>query len=81
LGAVAASRLLSPYLFGVTAYDPVAYGGIVGLLAAVSLVASWLPARRAGRVQPAMVARDDNYAVSFSRSTRICGSAAAILGA
>jgi predicted permease len=59
LGAVAASRLLSPYLFGVTAYDPVAYGGIVGLLAAVSLVATWLPARRAGRVQPAMVLRGE----------------------
>jgi len=59
VAAVAASRLLSPYLFGVTAHDPVAYAGIVGLLALVSLVSSWLPARRAGRVPPAMVLRGE----------------------
>ena len=56
--AAAASRVLVPYLFGVTAYDPVAYTGIFVLLAVVSVVASWLPARRAGRVQPATVLRE-----------------------
>ena len=47
-----------PYLFGVTTYDPVTYASIVALLAVVSLLASWLPARRAGRVDPALVLRD-----------------------
>lgn len=59
IAAVLASRLLVPYLFGVTAYDPVTYGAIFGFLAVVSLAASWVPARRAGRVEPAIVLRGD----------------------
>ena len=55
--SVAASRILAPYLFGVTAYDPVAYACIFAVLAIVSVMASWIPARRAGRVQPATVLR------------------------
>ena len=35
------------------------YGAILGLLAGVSLIASWWPAQRAGRIQPAMVLRGD----------------------
>jgi putative ABC transport system permease protein len=41
----------------VTPRDPAAYGGALGLLAGVALLASWLPARRAGRVEPAVVLR------------------------
>jgi putative ABC transport system permease protein len=60
LGAsVATGRLLEPYMFGVSARDPITYASIIGLLAAVSVVASWIPARRAGRVQPAVVLRGD----------------------
>ncbi|HEY9229021.1 MAG TPA: FtsX-like permease family protein, partial [Gemmatimonadaceae bacterium] len=59
LGALATGRVLAPYLFGISAYDPVAYGAIFALLALVSVVASWLPARRAGRVQPALVLRGE----------------------
>jgi putative ABC transport system permease protein len=60
LGAsVATGRLLEPYMFGVSARDPITYALIIGLLAAVSVVASWIPARRAGRVQPAVVLRGD----------------------
>ncbi|MGH2897079.1 MAG: ABC transporter permease, partial [Solirubrobacteraceae bacterium] len=59
VAAAAACRVLAPYLVGVTARDPFAYAGILRLLAVVSLVASWLPARRAGRVQPAMVLRGE----------------------
>jgi len=61
LGAAAAlvlSRLLAPYLFGVKTYDPLTYIAILGLLAGVSLLSSWLPARRAGRVDPATVLRE-----------------------
>ncbi len=59
LAAVAISRVLAPYLYGVTPRDPAAYGGALGLLAGVSLLASWLPARRAGRVEPAVVLRGE----------------------
>lgn len=58
-GSLAASRLLAPYLFGVGARDPMTYAGIFALLAGISIAASWLPARRAGRVEPAVVLRGD----------------------
>ena len=57
-GALAA-RWAAPLLFGVNARDPVTYGGIALLLTAISLAASWLPARKAARVQPATVLRGD----------------------
>lgn len=57
--SVVASRVLSPYLFGVNAHDPVTYGGILAMLALVCVVASWIPARRAGRLAPAAVLRGD----------------------
>jgi putative ABC transport system permease protein len=53
--AVFAASRLSPYLFGVTAHDPVVFGGVLGLLAIVAVTASVLPARRAGRTNPATV--------------------------
>jgi ABC-type antimicrobial peptide transport system permease subunit len=56
-GAFAASRLLAPYLFQITPTDPVTFGGVVGLLVAVGTGASWLPARLAARMNPAVVLR------------------------
>ena len=58
-GALASSRLLAPFLFGISSHDPATYAAIVGFLAAVSVLASWIPARRAGRVAPASVLRGD----------------------
>ena len=55
--AVLAGRLLAPFLFGVSATDPLTYATILGLLALVSVLASWIPARQAGRVAPATVLR------------------------
>lgn len=52
LGAVAATRVLSASLFGVGATDPLTFAGVAGLLAAVALLATLLPARRATRVDP-----------------------------
>jgi len=51
-GAAAVSRTLAALLFGVSATDPEIYAANALLLAGVALVASWLPARRASRIDP-----------------------------
>jgi predicted permease len=50
--AFAATRVIASILFGVTATDPVSFGGIALLLTAVAAVASWAPASRAMAVDP-----------------------------
>jgi predicted permease len=55
--ALVVSRALSGVLYGVSAYDPLAFLAIPLLLAAVAVLASWLPARRATRVDPVVVLR------------------------
>ena len=55
LGVVAArasARVLSTLLYEVKASDPLTFGGIVAVLVLAVVVASWIPARRAARVQP-----------------------------
>lgn len=52
VAALAASRLLARVLYGVSAVDPAPFGIAVGALGAVALLACWLPARRAARVDP-----------------------------
>jgi putative ABC transport system permease protein len=59
VAAVAATRVLLPYLFGVGPTDAATYAAIVVVLAAASAAASWVPARRAGRVEPAIVLRGE----------------------
>jgi len=51
------ARLIATFLFGVTTWDPVVFTGVPLLLALVSLVATWIPALRATRVDPVTALR------------------------
>ena len=55
IAALALARVLSGLVFGVSATDPVTLLSVGALLAAVAAAASWIPARRAMRVDPAVV--------------------------
>jgi len=57
--AWAGTRALQNVLYGVTAGDPSTYAAVVGLLATIALLASYLPARRASRMDPITVLRAD----------------------
>jgi len=58
-GAVATTRVLSSILFRVRPLDPVSLALVSILLAAVALLACWLPARRAAGVDPASALRNE----------------------
>jgi putative ABC transport system permease protein len=59
VAALAFSRLVSSLLFGVTGTDPLTFVGIVLLLTIVALIASYIPARRATRIDPMISLRGE----------------------
>ncbi len=59
LAALAATRLLSSFLFGVSTTDPGAFLGTSALLIGVAALARYLPARRAARIDPGAALRQD----------------------
>jgi predicted permease len=59
LGAAASSRVLGGLLYGVAPWDPVSYLGAVVVLGTVAVVAGWIPARRAARVDPVVALREE----------------------
>jgi ABC-type antimicrobial peptide transport system permease subunit len=52
IGATALTRLMSSLLFGISPLDPFTYGAVIAILGIAALLASYLPARRAARVDP-----------------------------
>jgi putative ABC transport system permease protein len=55
--SIAGARVLRGLVYGVSATDPIAYGVVIAILAGVAILASWIPARRAMRVDPVEVLR------------------------
>jgi predicted permease len=58
-GALAGGRLLSGYLYSVAPRDPLALGAAAALLAGVAVLAAWIPARHAARIDPAITLRTE----------------------
>jgi putative ABC transport system permease protein len=55
--SLAATRYLGNLMFGVTAHDPLTFGTVAVLLVLVAVCASWIPARRATRIDPLVALR------------------------
>jgi putative ABC transport system permease protein len=58
-GAAAISQIIASLLFGVSPLDPMAFFGVSTFLAGVALLACWLPARRAVKVNPLVALRHE----------------------
>jgi ABC-type antimicrobial peptide transport system permease subunit len=58
-GAFALTRLMLALLYGVSPTDPATFVAVPALLAGVALLATWVPARRAARVEPLVAIRSE----------------------
>jgi ABC-type antimicrobial peptide transport system permease subunit len=58
-GAVAVGRAIEGFLFGVSGTDAVTLSGVVAVMLGAAVLASWLPARRASRLDPVRALRGE----------------------
>jgi putative ABC transport system permease protein len=58
-GALYATRVVASFLFDTTPHDPATFAAVAALMGAAALVAAWVPARRAARVDPAIALRTE----------------------
>src|SRR4029077_8656179 len=59
VGAVAMTRLLTTFLFEIRPTDGLTYASVAALLAAMSMLAIYLPARRSSKIEPLIALRAD----------------------
>src|SRR5208283_4494716 len=59
LAAFGLTRLIASFLFGVTSWDPIVFCTVPVILTAVALLAVWLPATRASRLEPMQALRSE----------------------
>lgn len=57
VGAIGITSFMAKLLFGVRPYDPLTYAGVVALVGGVAFIASYIPARRASKVDPMVALR------------------------
>jgi ABC-type antimicrobial peptide transport system permease subunit len=58
-GAIALSRVMASLLFGLVRLDPASLATTILVLASAALLAAWIPVRRAARVDPVVVLREE----------------------
>ena len=58
IGTVLMSKVLTSFLYGVSTVDPLAFAAASAALLTIGLAAAFIPARRAGTVDPALVLRE-----------------------
>jgi ABC-type antimicrobial peptide transport system permease subunit len=59
IAALVLSQTMTKMLFGVTATDPATFAGVAAVLVGVALLACYMPARRASRVDPIIALRSE----------------------
>lgn len=57
VGAFAAAGVMRGLLFGIAPHDPITFAAVAALMAAIGIIACWMPARRAARVDPVITMR------------------------